>query len=54
MGEHIKVDKPDKGREAVHEQGEPILGVLYLDVVNITACRMEAVIRLKLSELLAL
>jgi len=54
LGEHIKIGKPDKGREAVHAQGEPIWGVLYLDVVNITARRMEAVIRLKLSELLVL
>jgi hypothetical protein len=49
---HIKTFKPDKEREAVHEQGEPIWGVLYLDGVNITARRMEAIIMLKLSELL--
>jgi hypothetical protein len=37
LGQHIKFDRPDKRREAIHEQGEPIWEVLYLDVVNITA-----------------
>jgi len=48
LGEHIKFDKPDKGIEAIHEQGEPIWAVLYLDEVNITAGKMETVIRLKM------
>jgi len=48
LGEHIKFDKPDKGIEAIHEQGEPIWAVLYLDEVNITAGKMETVIRLNM------
>jgi hypothetical protein len=52
LGEHIKFDKPDKGREAIHEQGEPIWGVLYLDEVNITAGKMDTVIRLNVTGVL--
>ena len=48
MGEHIKFDEPDKGIEAIHEQGEPIWVELYLDEVNITAGKMETVIRLNM------
>jgi hypothetical protein len=54
LGQHIKFDRPDKGREAIHEQGEPIWGVLYLDAVNITAGKMETVMRLNVIGLLAL
>jgi hypothetical protein len=48
LGEHIKFDEPDTGIEAIHEQGEPIWEVLYLDEVNITAGKMETVIRLNM------
>jgi hypothetical protein len=54
LGQHIKFDRPDKGREAIHEQGEPIWGVLYLDAVNITAGQMETVMRLNVIGSLAL
>jgi hypothetical protein len=54
LGQHIKFDRPDKGREAIHEKGEPIWEVLYLDVVNITTGKMETVIRLDVIGLLAL